>query len=145
MVEECVIDTTVLHKANQPITTRPRKGSLFAKRIQLLNDIQKGKKAVLFSKQLLAEYVEQVRTPRNDYITAFFKILADPQGGILNYAQWPGRDREKARKCRYPKEDDPVLRTAIRPNASTIFTEEKRMLKADQCIYREFRVHIRDP
>ncbi len=142
MARESVIDTNVLVKANQPITTRPRKGSLFAKRIGLLDDIKKGKWIVLYSEKLVAEYVKHVKSPKNDFIDVFFAILADPRGAIRNYAPWPGRDREKARSCRYPREDDHVLRTAIRPDSSTIITEEERMIRADACIYRNFGVHI---
>lgn len=142
MARESVIDTNVLVKANQPITTRPPKGSLFAKRIGLLEDIQKGKWTVLYSEKLVAEYVQHVKSLKNDFIEVFFAILADPRGAIRNYAAWPSRNREKARNCRFPEEDDHVLRTAIRPITSTIITEEGRMIRADACIYRAFRVHI---
>ena len=142
MARECVIDTEVLVKANQPITTRARKGSLFAKRIGLLEDIHKGKWTVLYSEKLVAEYGKHVKALKNDFVEVFFAILANPRGAILNYAAWPGRDREKARKCRYPQHDDHVLRTAIRPGSSTIITEEEKMIRADACIYRNFGVHI---
>jgi len=142
MPGECAIDTTVLQKANARILHPPRERSLFRKRIRLLDDLRRGKRTVLFSRQLLTEYEVKVKIPRNDYVRLFLEILADPRRGVYNWAKWPGRDREKARKCRYPVEDDHVLRTAIRPTASTIVTEERRMLGADECIYRAFRVHI---
>jgi len=142
MPDECAIDTTVLQKANATISTPPRPNALFVRRINLLVDIQEGRIRVLISRRLLAEYEQKLPSPRNDFVRAFFELLADPRRRIENWANWPGRDREKARKCRYPEEDDHVLRTAIRPRTSTIVTEERRMLKADECIYRAFRVHI---
>lgn len=143
MPEECAIDTTVLQKANAEITSRPRAHSVFVRRINLLLDVQAERITVLISRQLLAEYEQKLPSPRNDFIRLFFELLADPARRIENWVNWPGRDEEKARKCRYPKHDDHVLRTAIRPNPSVIITEDKRMLRADACIYRAFRVHIR--
>ncbi len=140
MAKESVIDTNVLVNANKPITARPRKGSLFAKRIELLEDIKKGKWTVLYSNRLLAEYAQHVNSPNNDFIVTFFKLLLDR--GIANWANWPRGAMEKARKCRYPKHDDHVLRTAIRPGSSTIITEEERLIRTDACIYRNFGVHI---
>ncbi len=143
MPSECAIDTTVLQKANATITQPPRRHSQFVKRISLLRDIQQGKIVALTSKQLLAEYRRKVTAPRNDFIRAFFELLADPKRCVQNWAAWPPGQRQKARKCRYPQYDDHVLRTAIRPNPSTIVTEDQPMLAADDCIYRNFRVHIK--
>lgn len=143
MAEECAFDTTVLQKANAEITVPPPPSSVFVRRINLLLDVQEGRKTVLISRRLLVEYEQKLPSPRNDFIRAFFELLADPARRIENWVNWPGRHREKARKCRYPSEDDHVLRTAIRPNPSVIVSEEKRMLDANSCIYRAFRVHIR--
>ena len=142
MPDEIVIDTTVSQKANAPLTTTPRSHSDFAKRIRLIEDVLEGKKRVLYSWKLMDEYIRKLPSPRNDYIRLLFELLADPKRRLENWVNWPGRDREKARKCRYPEEDDHVLRTAIRPKRSTIITEESRMLVADECIYRNFKVHI---
>ena len=144
MPDEIVIDTTVLQKANALLTTTPRSHSDFAKRIRLIEDVLEGRKVVLYSWKLMVEYEKQLPSPRNDYIRLLFELLADPKRRVENWVKWPGRDREKARKCRYPKEDDHVLRTAIRPKPSTIVTEEGRMLAADDCIYRNFKVHIKN-
>ena len=114
----------------------------------MLERIQRGTLTLLMSSKLLAEYRRQVPSPRNDHIRAFFELvlIAAPTRCVWNWEKrWSGGQRAKARKCRYPEEDDHVLRTAIRPSASVIFTEEERILKADACIYRCFRVHIRLP
>jgi len=146
MPEECAIDTSVLQKANALVTKRPRPTSVFARRIRLLRDVFAGRRTVLISRRLLAEYRSKLPSPRNDVILAFFAFLADPArpNRIENWPRWRGSDREKARKCRFPAHDNHVLRTAIRPNRSAIITEDSRMLQADKCIYRDFRVHIVD-
>ena len=144
MPSEVVIDTTVLQKANAPILNPPGKRSRFARRLRLLNSIRTGDIAVLFSKRLLTEYQKQVKSPRNDFVKLFFELLTDPGRAIYNWPKWSGQESEKARHCRFPREDYHVLRTAIRPNATTIVTEEDRMLRRDDCIYREFRVHVCD-
>ena len=147
MARECVVDTTVLQKANAALTAPPREHALFRHRVRLLGHIRDGQLTVLMSDRLLAEYRRQVKSPRNDYIRAFFEILDDPTRHTRNWEKrWGGGRQEPARKCRYPEHDDHVLRTAIRPgNNTTIFSEDKRMLDADACIYGHFRVHIHDP
>lgn len=145
MAEECVIDTTVLQRANISLTSRTAERRRFMRRLRLLNALREGRKTLLVSEKLVAEYDRQIRRPMNDYVKTFFELLVDPQRRLLNWANWPAARREEARKCRYPREDDHVLRTAIRPHATTIFAEEERMTRADECIYRYFRVHIREP
>jgi hypothetical protein len=98
---------------------------------------------VLFSRRLVAEYQKQLPQPRNDFIRAFFEILSRGRNAVENYCRWPGRLREKARRCRFPNKDDHVLRTAVRSTPTAIITEENRMLAATDCIYRKFRVRIR--
>ncbi|MBI2899746.1 MAG: hypothetical protein HYY17_06145 [Planctomycetes bacterium] len=143
---EAAIDTTVVQKASALIGHPPREGSQFVKRLALLEGAIAGRFAILISKKLRAEYGRQVHKPYNDWMTRFLAFLDSPGGPIWNWRkQWSGADREKARRCRYPAEDDHVLRTAIRPSRSEILTEELRMLQADACIYRAFRVHIRNP
>jgi hypothetical protein len=144
MADEIVIDTMVLQKANAAITAQPGKRSRFARRLRLLQDVRKGSTTVLFSKRLLTEYRRQLKSPRNDFVRLFFEILDDPGRAIYNWAKWSGQERDKASRCRFPPEDYHVLRTAIRPNATTIMTEEERMLRTDEALYRAFRVHVRD-
>jgi hypothetical protein len=145
---ECAIDTTVLQKSNAPLTMAPGEQSRFRNRLDLLKRIQSRSIGVLISNQLLAEYQKQVRCPRNDYVRAFFELLSRQNscGVVKNYARFSRADKEKAGRCRYPKEDIHVLRTAIRPGRNTvIYSEEYAMIAADKCIYRRFRVRIEDP
>ena len=143
MPEECVVDTIVLQKANAPITKPVARGSQFARRLAVLQDIREGRLVPLHSRQLVQEYEEHVKEPRNEFVKAFFELLDDVRRATYNWHPWTGAVREKARKCRFPREDHHVLRTAIRGTPSTIITEEKRMLRTDACIYRELRVHVR--
>lgn len=146
MPEECVVDTNVLQKANQPITTEPARHSMFRKRLNLLDGIATGSLILLISRKLHAEYSRQVPEPRNEFVRAFLELITGAPECVWNWKKsWSGANRSGARGCRFPKEDDHVLRTAIRPQTSTIFTEEKRMLRVDACIYREFRVRIKSP
>lgn len=145
MAADCVVDTSVLQKANAPLSTQPRARSLFRRRLTLLERISRRELSVLISRQLIAEYDRQIREPRNEYIRAFLELVTDPSKSIFNWhTPWSG-DRDNARKCRFPREDDHVLRTAICGGPSVIFTEEGRMLRADACIYHNFRVHIQEP
>lgn len=144
---ECAIDTTVLQKTNAPIT-QPRAGPQFRRRMTLLGRISDGEIVVLISSKLLQEYQRQIPLPRNDAIKLFFELLSSARSDRVVWSwkpRWSGADREKARDCRFPAEDDHVLRTAIRPRPSFIITEEYRMLTADDCIYRAFGVHIQEP
>lgn len=147
VARHCVIDTMILQKANAPIRVPLREGSLIRGRLNLLRRIQNAELVVLVSKKLLHEYREHVRSPRNDAVTAFFALVAAPDGrrAISNWhTPWSTAEQEKAGKCGFPKHDDHLLRTAILPDdASTIVTEETRLLKTDDCIYRAFGVHVR--
>lgn len=142
---ECVVDTVVLRKANAPLNVQPRQHREFQRRLGLLIKIAEGKLIVLFSAKLMGEYEKQVPEPRNMYMAAFFALLSTPGRAVQNWSPWRGRERQNARACRFPCEDDHVLRTALRPNGSTIYTEEHRMLVTDACIHRRFRVHVRKP
>lgn len=147
MPEPCVVDTMVLRKANAKLEKTPEEGRQFRKRIELLRRVQRAELQVLISRALLQEYREQVREPRNEYVKSFFEIILDPARHRLNYCQpWSGQRRQARRDCRFPAEDEHVLRTAVLGDErSTIYTEEARMLQTDRCIYRELRVHVRNP
>jgi hypothetical protein len=143
--DERVIDTMVLQKANAPITNQPRERSRFMLRLKLLQKVQSRAIRVLISRQLLAEYNRQITVPRNDFIKAFFELLSSPDVPVWNWkTPWSGQMRNQAARCRFPKEDTHVLRTAIRDHPTHIISEEDRMLAADPCIYRHFSVHIQD-
>lgn len=148
MAIDAVIDTTVLQKANAPVSQPPRQGSQFQRRLALLRCIGDRSIRCLISAKLLAEYRKQIPEPRNDFIRAFFDLLSRADGAIPNWRKpWSGANLDTAvKKCRFPHEDIHVLRTAARPkDSATIFSEEGRMIAADACIHRHFRVHIQNP
>ena len=148
MPDEAAVDTTVLRLSNVLLVDGRENATRLKRRLSLLGRICKKEICILISVRLIHEYREQVILGQNEIVNAFIEIITRPDGEhvILNWkAPWSGGEREKARKCRYPEEDDHVLRTAIRGKRTTIYTEEVRMLNADACIYKKFRVHISEP
>jgi len=145
MADLVVVDTCVLQKANAPIEGGMRARRKFAKRLKLLLMIKQGHFIVLTSPRLLAEYQKQVHTPRNDYIKGFFELLQAPGRAVPNWCSWSGKVRSYATKCRFPREDYHVLRTAVCDRGSTILSEERRMIVTDACIHRYLRVHVINP
>lgn len=146
-MKEVVVDTTVLRKADVHLKPLAARGGLLAARLSLLNRINSKEIAVLVSSRLIAEYLGQVPMGRNDVVKAFLELLTRPDGEhcIRNWCSWGGAERENAAHCRFPHEDTHVLRTAVRGKQTVIFTEEARMLNADACVHRRFRVHIQAP
>ncbi len=145
---EAAIDTTVLRRANVPLVGNRASATLLARRLSLLQRIQRREITILLSERLLQEYREQLPVPLNDFVRAFLEIVTTPDGThvLMNWKNpWSGGDRSRARGCRFPQEDDHVLRTAIRAQRTAIYSEENRMLATDACIYREFRVHVQEP
>ena len=140
-----VVDTSVLQKANAPLNVNPGEASKFTKRLHLLSKLKEGHLRALISKKLLAEYQRQVPKPRNHYVRAFFELLYKPDRAVPNWCRWSGPVRSHACKCRFPREDSHVLRTAVCDTGSTILSEEHRMLITDACIHRRLRVHVIDP
>lgn len=141
-----VIDTVILQKANAPLQSTHRPDSKFAKRLNLLMSIQANKVTPLISKRLLEEYKRQVANPRNDFVRAFIALISSPGKSKINWCGWTGSRRSAAARCRFPREDYHLLRTAIRDDQETaILTEEHRILITDNCIHREFQVHASDP
>ena len=115
-----------------------------------LQTIQAGERTALISTQLLQEY-RQILESRNDFVNivkAICEIRSDPGKCVYNWRKpWGGAERERIRRCRFPREDVRVLRTAVtvKSTQSIIYTEEQRMLVSDACVHRNFRVHIRVP
>jgi len=148
MPHEIAIDTVVLRKANVPLNQDRSQAARMVRRLGLLTRIQRKEVAVLISQSLLREYQRQVVSPMNEFVRVFLELLTTPDGThvIANWkTPWSHDVRAQARACRFPIEDDHVLRTAIRGHRTAIYTEEERMLLVDACIYRAFRVHIWEP
>jgi hypothetical protein len=145
---EAAIDTTVLRRANVVLAGNRAAAKLMARRLSLLQRIEAKQVTALISNPLVHEYLEQLRPLQNEFIRTFLELVTNPGGkhAVMNWkVSWSGGDRDRARKCRYPAEDDHVLRTAIRGEPTTIFTEENRMLQAGYCVYQEFNVRIQAP
>jgi hypothetical protein len=135
----------VLRKANAPLEHEPRAGREFVKRVKLLQSLAAGARVVLCSSRLVSEYREQVKEPRNDFVRLFFALLDTPRAR-LNWPRWSGQARANRHRCRFPKHDEHVLRTAWLENEqSVLFTEEGAQLASRDCIRRAFGVEIADP
>lgn len=148
MPDEAAIDTTVLRRANVTLVGGREDARRLSRRLSLLSRIRRNEIFVLISAHLIHEYREQIKFAQNDFVKAFMELVTKPDGVnvVLNWkTPWSGGDRDQARRCQFPLEDDHVLRTAIRGQPTTIYSEEGRMLRADACIYRRFRVHITEP
>jgi hypothetical protein len=148
MPEQVAIDTTVLVGANITQTPEPAESALQAARLALIQRIQGHQAAVLISAKLVAEYRKQITTYRNDSVRLFFELLTKPDGShvILNWrTPWGHAELARARACRFPKEDLHVLRTAVRDDRTTLYSEEGRVLAAHPCIRKKFDVVISTP
>jgi len=145
-MSQAVIDTQVLVRANGQVADDEDLKNALRHRLRLLGRILGRELTVLVSAKLLAEYADKVREPRNDWVRAFLELLASPNANVVtNWADWPAGRRDAARKCRFPKHDQHLLRTALRDGEATVVTEESALLKTDACIHREFRIHVRKP
>jgi hypothetical protein len=145
--ERVVLDTRVVRGANAPLERGdPAPASRFAKRVALLRHIMAGRFVVLISSRLLREYRQQVPQARSIFVVQFFALLDRPGAAEVNWQRRWRSEKDDARRCRFPVEDDHVLRTAIRTaGKSTVYTEEHRMIVTDACIHRRFGVRIHEP
>lgn len=143
MADRCVVDTCILQKANAMITVEPGAYSDFRRRVALLLTFVNGTNIALFSDAIVREYEERVKEPRNDYVRLFFELVTAPGSGAM--ASWAPRwrgDRDVARRCRFPKHDDHLLRTAVPKAPAVIYTEEAALVRTDACVHRRLQVHI---
>jgi hypothetical protein len=145
-MRSCVVDTMVLQKSNAPLENTPRANRQFSKRVELLASVVSGEQRLLYSAKLIQEYSRQVAEPRNDFVRLFLQLLTDGGNAVANWPKWPSGIRDKMFRCRFPAEDEHVLRTAWLPGErSTLYTEEGRMLNCRACILRTFGVDTENP
>lgn len=144
MKTKVAVDTNVLLRANAPITTE-KQGREFALRLKLLSRFQDKEIFPLWSPQLAAEWATHVKEPRNDYIRAFFELMVDTSDGFNYATPWGGSEKQRMSKCRFPKHDLHLLRTAyLKVRTSHIVTEEGPVLGTATCVKHEFDVHIKN-
>jgi hypothetical protein len=117
------------------------------KRRTLLLGIIQRERTLLVSQSLINQYTGHLVRPLNDLIRAFLEYATNPEPAedvVVNWAALSGGDRDFARKCRFPKHDLLLLRTAL-GFRSTIYSEDNRVVQSDECIHRKFSVHTADP
>jgi hypothetical protein len=139
------VDTTVLQKANASIVNAPHENRLFFLRISLLTRFVNEEMIALWSPRLHAEWKEKLKEPRNEFTKAFFEIITSDKA-LLNYAKpWGGSEMQRMTKCRYPRHDIHLLRTAfIKEERTHLVTEENPILLTATCVKREFDIAIKD-
>lgn len=143
----CVVDTDVLHHANQHFAAKDlKRRRALARRVQLLVEINRGERVLLTSKPLVDQYTRHLRPPFNDFVQMFLDLATRPAAHVRsNWANLSGSQRDQAlNACRFPREDLFLLRTAY-GEKSVIFSEENRVVITDRCIHRYFRVHVENP
>jgi len=146
--QACVIDTVVLHRANQARLQQPGETAQLRKRRLLLQDVGRGQWLLLVSPNVLIEYRGHLVRPLNDLVRSFLEYATTPDSSEsvgVNWRALSGNERDLAlRRCRFPAHDLRLLRTAY-GYRSTIFSEEDRVVRTDACIHRSFQVHLVDP
>jgi len=154
MSDAAVIDTTVLWKANGLLESAPKPTSTFGRCASLLRRVQRRELVLLISAKLRDEYQRKLTQPRNILIAELLAIVASPDGlrAVENWAPgWSGGTRDAMRKCRFPRHDEHLLRTAVKTmrddnyTKRSIFTQEAKLIATDACIHRNFSVHIVQP
>jgi hypothetical protein len=146
---EFAVDTSVLVNANVKQTSDHTEAVRQAARLLLLQRVQSQQAAVLISRQLVAEYKRKITSFENDYVRLFLELLTNPDGShiIPNWrTPWTRSDIARMYECRFPYEDDHVLRTAARGHRTTLYSEERRILGANaRCVRKHFGVDINEP
>lgn len=143
-MSRCVVDTTVLQKANAAITVAPGAGKEIQDRFRLLQRIQSGELQPMYSKKLEGEWRTKVKEPRNDFVQAFYALVVN---GVaeFNWAHWRGSDDDRLAKCKFPMEDKHLVRTAVRDGERTyVVSEEERVTRGAKCVQRCFNVSAVD-
>jgi hypothetical protein len=144
----CVVDTIVLHRANQARLGQREEGDALRERRLLLVELIQQRRTLLISRRVVQQYRDHLVRPLNDVVRAFLEYATAPdpsQEVVVNWSPLTGTERDLALgKCRFPQHDLFLLQTAY-GFASTILTEEPRLVRTDDCLHRRFGVHVRDP
>lgn len=144
----CVIDTVVLHRANRSVVASGNELPALRRRQALLFEVVHGKRRLLISPRLVEEYSRHLVRPLNDIVRALLEYATAPMppaGVTMNWKRLTGSERDHAlKRCRFPKHDLHLLQTAF-GEVSIIFTEEKSLTRAGECIHQKFRVWVSDP
>jgi hypothetical protein len=138
---DCVVDATVIYKANGDIAGR-RSGNLLDKRLAVIQQIGSGLRRLRYNPKLLTEYRRVVREPRNDVIELFFTILSE-QAVFVKRNKLPQHSYAKAvERCCWPSHDQHLLAAAIDGVDPSIFVTEERHVNCAACILKAFAVHL---
>ncbi len=139
---DCVVDATVVYKANGDITTR-RVGTVFDKRLSVIEEIGSGARRLRYNPKLLIEYERVAKQRRNDVIELFFAVLAE-RAILVRRNTLAQHDNAKAKECHWPSHDRHLLAAAVDGDQPSIVVTERQHVKCAKCILRRFAVHLED-
>lgn len=140
---DCVIDATVLAKANGDIAGR-RPGNALDRRLTVIEDVGRGSRRLRYNPRLLAEYVQIVQQRRNDAVELFFIVLADRSVFVRRNSLSRQHYATATQRCNWPSHDQHLLAAAIEGNDPTIFVTELSHLQCAASVLSHFGVHIAD-
>ncbi len=140
---DCVIDATVVYKANGAITGR-RAGNMFDKRLAVIEQVGSGVRRLRYNGKLLKEYEQVMRTPRNDVIELFFAKLTDTAVLVSRSTLSTPHYDKAVSKCGWPSHDQHLLAAAINGVNPSIVVTEHNHVKCAACILKHFAISIED-
>jgi hypothetical protein len=140
---DCVIDATVIYKANGAISGR-RPGNKMDWRLAVIEEVGSGARRLRYNRKLLHEYEQVVQERRNDVIDLFFAQLTET-AVLVNRNRLSASCYQKAVvRCGWPKHDQHLLAAAIGGVTPSIVVTENGHITCAKCIHRCLGISIED-
>ena|ERR1700690_2413370 len=140
---DCVVDATVVYKANGDLAGR-RPGNILDRRLTVIQQIGSGVRRLRYNQKLLNEYEQLVRERRNDVIDIFFTVLSERAVLVTRNKLSPHRYAKAIQKCHWPSHDQHLLAAAIDGINPSIVVTERNHVKCANCIRKHFAVRLED-
>jgi hypothetical protein len=138
---DCVVDATVIYKANGDLKGR-RAGNILDRRLTVIEQIGSGVRRLRYNQKLLAEYRQVVPSPRNDVIEIFFTALSDRAVFVGRNKLMRHQYAKAIQTCRWPSHDQHLLVAAIGGIHPSIVVTEQAHVDCASCIQRQFAVRV---
>lgn len=140
---DCVVDATIIYKANGDIAAGRRPGNILDRRLIVIEQIGSGARRLRYNSKLLNEYQQVAREHRNDVVELFFTALAE-RAVLVTRNKLSPHLYARATQCRWPSHDQHLLAAAVDGTNPTIFVTERRHVNCADCVLRRFAVHVED-
>jgi hypothetical protein len=140
---DCVVDATVIHLANGDLVSR-QLGTLFDRRLRLLEQVTNGSRRLRYNPKLLGEYERLTREVRNDIVELFFIALSEKAFLVKRNTLSRQDYRTANRKCGWPGHDQHLIAAALGGNDPHLVVTERWHIKCAACVLRSFAIHIED-